>query len=75
MYINIYVIYIRICIYTRNPTEVEMDLAKAQVVHLVLHQRDERRDHDSDGGLAHDCEKLVAQRLATPCQPQQGFRD
>ena len=35
----------------------------AQRGHLVLHQRDERRDHEREV-VAHQCRKLVAERLA-----------
>ena len=39
------------------------NLLPGQPVHLVLHQRDQRRDHDRDA-LEHQRGKLVAQRLA-----------
>mmetsp|Transcript_21936 Transcript_21936/g.52133 ORF Transcript_21936/g.52133 Transcript_21936/m.52133 type:complete len:326 (-) Transcript_21936:90-1067(-) len=45
-----------------------LDIADKQVVDLVLHERDERRDDDGDllfAHASHDRWKLVAQRLAT----------
>jgi hypothetical protein len=39
--------------------------------HLVVHQRDERRDHH-DGLAAHQRRKLVADRLATAGRPEYG---